>query len=94
MANVRKESKPQAEVARYAHGNISRASSIKTVYVQDNDFWESAKDFAAEKGISLSEMIMQSLAEFMGKAEKHCGRCERIREILSAGSVQVKKGKK
>lgn len=93
MANVRKESKPQAEVARYAHGNIERSSKISTVYIQDVEFWESAKDYAAEKGISLSEMIMQSLAEFMGKSEKHCGKCERIREILSAGSV-VAKGKK
>ena len=90
MANVRKESEPKAEVARYSHGAISRASSIKTVYVQDNDFWESAKDYAAEKGISLSEMVMQSLAEYMGKKEKHCGKCERIREILSAGSVVAK----
>jgi hypothetical protein len=90
MANVRKESEPRPEVARYSHGKISRASSIKTVYVQDNDFWEAAKNHAAEKGMSLSEMIMQSLAEFMGKEEKHCGRCERIREILSAGSIKAK----
>lgn len=91
MSNVRKESMPVKEVARYAHGKISRASSIKTVYVQDNDFWDSAKDHAEKLGLSLSEMIMQSLAEFMGKDKNHCGRCERIREILSVGSMKVKK---
>jgi hypothetical protein len=93
MANVRTESKPKAEVARYAHGSINRASSIKTVYVQDNEFWEQAKDFAADNDLSLSEMIMQSLAEFMGKDKNHCGKCARIAEILSAGSMRVKKGK-
>jgi hypothetical protein len=91
MANVRSESKPKAEVARYAHGAIKRTSSIKTVYVQDNDFWEQAKDHAETQGISLSEMIMQSLAEFMGKDKKHCAKCSRIAEILSAGSMKVKK---
>jgi 7-cyano-7-deazaguanine synthase in queuosine biosynthesis len=91
MANVRVESKPKREKARYAHGDIARTSSIKTVYVQDQDFWESAKDHAEKLGLSLSEMIMQSLAEYMGKDKNHCGTCNRVREILSAGSMKVKK---
>jgi len=91
MANVRTESKPRPEKARYAHGKIERTSSIKTVYVQDQDFWDAAKDHAEKVGLSLSEMIMQSLAEYMGKDKNHCGTCARVREILSAGSIKGKK---
>lgn len=91
MANRRSESVPVAEVARYAHGTIKRESSIKTVYVQNNEFWEEAKEFASDSGISLSELIMQSLAERMGKAKNHCAKCARIQEILSAGSMVAKR---
>jgi hypothetical protein len=91
MANKRIETQPKPEVSNYGHGNIKRTSSIKTVYVQNQELWDKAKIHAEEIGISLSEMIAQSLQEFMDK--KACGRCERIREILSVGSVIVK-GKK
>jgi hypothetical protein len=91
MANKRTASEPQPEVANYGHGKIGRTSSIKTVYVQNQELWDKAKNHAESIGISLSEMIAQSLQEFMDK--KACGRCERIREILVVGSVVVK-GKK
>ena len=82
-----------AGISNYSHGKIERESKISTVYVQDTEFWEQAKEYAAEQGISLSEMIMLALGEYMGKETKHCGKCERIREILSQGSIRAKRKK-
>jgi Mn-dependent DtxR family transcriptional regulator len=87
MANVRVKSEKR-EVANYGLGKIERTSTTACVYVQDLAFWSQAQDRAEELGLSMSEMIMQALRSFMDPNE--CKRCDRIREILSVGSIVVK----
>lgn len=90
MANRRPVTAPMPEVSNSMHGKIERESGIKSLYCSDLAKWDAAKVRAEEMGISMSELVLAGIEKFLNDK---CQICERVREVVSTGSLKVSKAK-